>query len=240
VEAAKAGGYGGREIVIRVNSLNTPWGYADLVAAATAGADAILLPKTENPENVRQAVTVLEANSAPADLAIWCMMETPRAVLNAEAIAGANPRVGCFVMGTSDLTKDVHARHTKDRLPMITSLGLCLLAARAFGLAILDGVHLDLNDDAGFEAACRQGLEMGFDGKTLIHPGQVEPCNEVFAPSSSELEMAGRIVTAFKQAQAVGKGVVTVDGRMIENLHVEQAERALALAAAILELQAAA
>ena len=140
VEAAKAGGYGGREIVIRVNSLNTPWGYADLVAAATAGADAILLPKTENPENVRQAVTVLEANGAPADLAIWCMMETPRAVLNAEAIAGANPRVACFVMGTSDLTKDVHARHTKDRLPMITSLGLCLLAARAFGLAILDGV----------------------------------------------------------------------------------------------------
>jgi citrate lyase subunit beta/citryl-CoA lyase len=239
VEAAKAGGYGGREIVIRVNSLNTPWGYADLVAAATAGADAILLPKTENPENVRQAVTVLEANSAPADLAIWCMMETPRAVLNAEAIAGANPRVGCFVMGTSDLTKDVHARHTKDRLPMITSLGLCLLAARAFGLAILDGVHLDLNDDAGFEAACRQGLEMGFDGKTLIHPKTVATANRIFAPATDEVEWARRIITAHADATAAGKGVVVVDGKLVENLHVLDARRVVELADAIAKLEAA-
>jgi citrate lyase subunit beta / citryl-CoA lyase len=227
IDAAKAGGYGGREIVIRVNGLNTPWGYADLVAAATAGADAILLPKTENPENVRQAVTVLEANGAPADLAIWCMMETPRAVLNAEAI------------GTSDLTKDVHARHTKDRLPMITSLGLCLLAARAFGLAILDGVHLDLNDDAGFEAACRQGLEMGFDGKTLIHPKTVATANRIFAPATEEVEWARRIITAHAEATAAGKGVVVVDGKLIENLHVLDARRVVELADAIAKLDAA-
>ena len=150
VNAVKAGGYGKRELVIRVNGLNTPWGYADLVAAATSGADAILLPKTENVESVRQAQTVMAASDAPDDLAIWCMMETPRAMLHAEAIAGASPRVACFVMGTSDLANDLHAQHTRDRLPMLTSLGLCMLAARAYGLAILDGVHLDLEDMAGF------------------------------------------------------------------------------------------
>src|ERR1051326_6248300 len=153
VNAVKAGGYGKREIVIRVNGLNTPWGYADLVAAGTSGADAVLRPKTENAESVRQAQTVMAANDAPADLSIWCMMETPRAILNAEAIAGSSPRVNCFVMGTSDLANDLHAPHLRDRLPMLTSLGLCILAARAYGLAILDGVHLDLEDMAGFEAA---------------------------------------------------------------------------------------
>src|SRR5262249_477034 len=162
--------YGRREIVIRVNGLNTPWGYADLVAAGTSGADAVLLPKTENVESVRQAQTVMAANDAPPDLSICCMMETPRPALNPEAIAGSGPRVNCFVMGPSDLANDLHAAHTPDRLPLLTSLGLCVLAARAFGLAILDGVHLDLEDMAGFEKACRQGHEMGFDGKTLIHP----------------------------------------------------------------------
>ena len=142
-------------------------------------------------------------------------------------------------MGTNDLVKDMRARHTPMRLPMVTALGLGMLAARAHGLTILDGVYNDIQDADGFKAVCRQGLEMGFDGKTLIHPSQVEPCNEVFAPSVAELEMAGKIVAAFKAAQAEGKGVVTVDGRMIENLHVEQAERALALAAAIKDLQAA-
>jgi citrate lyase subunit beta/citryl-CoA lyase len=233
--AVKAGGFGKREVVIRVNGLNTPWGYADLVAASTAGADAILLPKTENVESVRQAQTVMAASDAPADLGIWCMMETPRGVLNAEAIAGASPRVACFVLGTSDLTKDLHAHHTRDRLPMMTSLGLCILAARAYDLAILDGVHLDLEDDAGFEFACHQGLELGFDGKTLIHPKTIDTANRVFAPSADEVAWSRRIIQAHADAAAQGKGVVVVDGKLIENLHVLNARRVVDLAAAIAE-----
>ncbi len=229
----KAGGFGRREVIIRVNGLNTPWGYADLVAASTAGADAILLPKTENVESVRQAQTVMAASDAPADLAIWCMIETPRGVLNAEAIAGASPRVACFVMGTSDLTKDVHARHTRDRLPMITALGLCILAARAYDLAILDGVHLDLDDDSGFEYTCRQGLELGFDGRTLIHPKTIEAANRIFAPSAAEVAWSRRIIAAHGEATAQGKGVVVVDGKLIENLHVLNARRVVDLAEAI-------
>jgi citrate lyase subunit beta/citryl-CoA lyase len=231
--AVKAGGFGPREIIIRVNGLNTPWGYADLVAASTSGADAVLLPKTENVESVRQAQTVMAASDAPADLAIWCMMETPRGVLNAEAIAGASPRVACFVMGTSDLTKDLHARHTRDRLPMVTALGLCILAARAYDLAILDGVHLDLEDDSGFEYACRQGLELGFDGKTLIHPKTIDAANRIFAPSAAEVAWSRRIITAHGEATAQGKGVVVVDGKLIENLHVLNARRVVDLAEAI-------
>jgi citrate lyase subunit beta/citryl-CoA lyase len=235
VNAVKAGGYGKREIVIRVNGLNTPWGYADLVAASTAGADAVLLPKTENVESVRQAQTVMAASDAPAELAIWCMIETPRGVLNAEAIAGASPRVACFVMGTSDLAKDLHAQHTRERLPMVTSLGLCILAARAYGLAILDGVHLDLEDMAGFEQACRQGLDFGFDGKTLIHPKTIEIANRVFAPSAAEVAWAEKIIAAHAAAVAEGKGIVVVDGKLIENLHVLNARRVVDMAAAIAE-----
>jgi len=237
VNAVKAGGYGKRELVIRVNGLNTPWGYADLVAAATSGADAILLPKTENVESVRQAQTVMAASDAPDDLAIWCMMETPRAMLHAEAIAGASPRVACFVMGTSDLANDLHAQHTRDRLPMLTSLGLCMLAARAYGLAILDGVHLDLEDMAGFEDACRQGHELGFDGKTLIHPKTIELANRIFAPSSAQIDWAERIIAAHAAALAEGKGIVVVDGRLVENLHVLNARRIVDMAGAIAELE---
>jgi len=240
VNAVKAGGYGNREIVIRVNGLNTPWGYADLVAASTAGADAVLLPKTENVESVRQAQTVMAASDAPDGLAIWCMMETPRAVLNAEAIAGSSPRVACFVMGTSDLVNDLHAQHTRDRLPVIASLGLCILAARAFGLAILDGVHLDLDDMEGFEAACRQGHDLGFDGKTLIHPKTLGVANKVFAPRPEEVAWAERIIAAHAAAMGEGKGIVVVDGKLIENLHVLNARRVVDLAAAIAALEGAA
>ena len=238
VNAVKAGGYGKREIVIRVNGLNTPWGYADLVAAGTSGAHAVLLPKTENVESVRQAQTVMAANDAPDDLAIWCMMETPRAILNAEAIAGSSPRVNCFVMGTSDLANDLHAPHTRDRLPMLTSLGLCILAARAFGLAILDGVHLDLEDMTGFEQACHQGHDLGFDGKTLIHPKTIEVANRIFAPTKEEVASAQRIIAAHAAAVAEGKGIVVVDGRLVENLHVLNARRIVDLARAIAELEA--
>jgi citrate lyase beta subunit len=240
VLAAESKAYGKREIAIRCNGLGTPWGEADIEAIAKSGADAILVPKVESATQVTHVVSLLDTAGAPTDMAVWAMMETPKGILRAEEIAGAHPRLGLFVMGTNDLVKDMRARHTPMRLPLITALGIGMLAARAHGLAILDGVYNDIQDTAGFRAVCQQGLEMGFDGKTLIHPSQVEPCNEVFAPSAAELEMAGRIVAAFKAAQAEGKGVVTVDGRMIENLHVEQAERALALASAIKELQAAA
>jgi len=236
-KVTKAGGFGRREIVIRVNGLNTPWGYADLVAAAVSGADAVLLPKTENAESVRQAETVLAVSGAPADLRLWCMMETPRAVLNAEVVAGASPRVGCFVMGTSDLTKDLHAHHTRERLPLVASLGLCVLAARANGLAILDGVQLDLEDEAGFEAACRQGLDMGFDGKTLIHPKTIATANRVFAPSAEEVAWSRRIIAAHAEASAQGRGVVVVDGKLIENLHVLSARRVVELSGMIAELE---
>jgi len=239
VAAAQSKGYGKREIAIRCNGLSTPWGAADITAIAKSGADAVLVPKVESAAEVASVIGLLDAAGAPQSMAVWAMMETPKGILRAEEVAGSHPRLTLFVMGTNDLVKDMRARHTPMRLPMITALGLGMLAARAHGLTILDGVYNDIQDAEGFRAVCQQGLEMGFDGKTLIHPSQVEPCNEVFAPSAAELEMAGKIVSAFRTAQAEGKGVVTVDGRMIENLHVEQAERALALAAAIKELQAA-
>jgi citrate lyase subunit beta / citryl-CoA lyase len=235
--AIRAGGYGAREIVVRVNALASPWGQADLAAAANAGADAVLIPKVESADLVRQSLAVLDEAGGPADLPLWCMMETPRAMLRAEAIAAAHPRVGCLVMGTSDLAKDLHAAHTALRLPMITALGLCLLAARACGLAILDGVHLDLADAEGLEAACRQGAELGFDGKTLIHPGQIGPANAAFAPSADRLSRARRIIEAHEQAARKGKGVVVVDGRLVENLHVIEARRQLELADAIAALE---
>jgi citrate lyase subunit beta/citryl-CoA lyase len=161
------------------------------------------------------------------------MLETPRGILNAAAIATASPRVAALVMGTSDLTKDLHARHTRDRLPLITSLGLCVLAARAAGIAALDGVHLDLDDDAGFEAACRQAADLGFDGKTLIHPKTIAKANEVFAPAASEIDWSRRVIAAHAEAVAQGRGIVVLDGRLIENLHVEEARRVVGLAEAI-------
>jgi citrate lyase subunit beta / citryl-CoA lyase len=231
--ALAEGGYGSRELIIRVNGLTTPWGVDDLIAAATSGAHAVLLPKVGSADMVEQAVALLEANGAPGDLAIWCMMETPLGMLHAEEVAGAHARVACLVMGTSDLAKDLHAAHTRERLPMLTSLSLCLLAARAHDIAIVDGVHLDLADDEGFAYSCRQGLEMGFDGKTLIHPKTIDVANEVFAPSADAVDWAKRIIEAHGEATAAGQGVVLVDGQLIENLHVEAAHRLVSLADAI-------
>ncbi len=238
--ALRAGGYGRRELVVRVNGLATPWGYEDLAAAATMKADAVLLPKVESADAVRQAEALLGAAGAPSGLALWCMMETPLGVLHAEEIAASSPRVACLVMGTSDLAKDLHARHTRERLPMIASLGLCLLAARAYRLAILDGVHLDLGDDEGFAQSCRQGRELGFDGKTLIHPKTIAAANAAFAPAPDEVQWARRIIAAHAEAEAAGKGVVLVDGKLIENLHVEDARRTVALADQIAEMERAA
>ncbi len=239
-QALAQGGYGKRERVLRVNGLATPWGHADLAAAAAMPLDAVLLPKVESADAVRQALSVLAGAGAPANLALWCMMETPLGMLHAEEIAASSPRVACLVMGTSDLAKDLQARHTRDRLPLLTSLGLCLLAARAYRLAILDGVHLDLADDAGFAASCRQGRELGFDGKTLIHPKTIAAANEAFAPASEEVAWARRIIAAHAEAEAAGKGVVLVDGKLIENLHVEDARRTVALAEEIAALERAA
>ena len=231
--ALATGGYGYREVVIRINGLASPWGYDDLVAAASCGADAVLVPKVESADGIRQVDAALERLGAPEQLAIWAMMETPLAMLRAEEIAGASPRLVCLVMGTSDLAKDLHASHTRERLPMITSLGLCLLAARGHGLAILDGVHLDLQDDAGFEDACRQGVELGFDGKTLIHPKTLDAANRAFAPSLEEVEWSHKIIAAFQAALAEGKALAVCDGKLIESLHVENAKRIVALSEAI-------
>jgi len=238
--ALRGGGYGRRELVIRVNGLDSPWGGDDLAAAAASGAAAILVPKAENAAMVREAEALMVRHGAPEEMALWCMMETPLGVLHAEEVAGASARLACLVMGTSDLTKELGARHTEARLPMLGALSICLLAARAHGRAILDGVHLDLEDEAGFVASCEQGLELGFDGKTLIHPKQIAPCNRVFAPSPEEMEWSHRIIQAFAEAEAEGKGVTVVDGRLIENLHVEAARRVVALAQAIAEREGAA
>jgi len=228
--AVRAGGYGHREIVVRVNALGTSWGGDDIVAAAASGADAVLLPKVESADAVGAAVAAL--GSTPA---VWCMLETPRGILNAPGIAAASPRVTALVVGTSDLTKDLHARVTRDRLPLLTSLQVCVLAARSTGITALDGVHLDLDDDVGFAAACRQAADFGFDGKTLIHPKQIVTANEVFAPAAGEVDWARRVIAAHADAIARGHGVVVLDGRLIENLHVDDARRVLALADAIAE-----
>ncbi|HVH78969.1 MAG TPA: CoA ester lyase [Stellaceae bacterium] len=230
--AVRQGSYGRRELVLRVNALGTEWGEHDLQAAAAMKLDALLLPKVESAAIVRDSVAVLDRVGAPSELAIWCMIETPRGVLAAAEIAAA-PRVAALVMGTSDLTKDLGARDLPDRVPLLTSLQLVLLAARAHGLAALDGVHLDLADDAGFAAACAQGRALGFDGKTLIHPKQIGPANAAFAPSAAEIAYAEKITVAHEAALAAGKGIVVVDRRLVENLHVAAAQRTLALAEAI-------
>jgi citrate lyase subunit beta/citryl-CoA lyase len=235
--AVKAGGYGRRELIIRVNALDGSWGEADTAMAAQSGADAILLPKVESAEQVRALDRLMQREGAPEDMAIWCMIETPLGVLRSAEIAAAGGRLACFVMGTSDLAKDLQASHTRERLPLLTSLGLCVLAARAYRLAILDGVHLDLSDDAGFAESCRQGRELGFDGKTLIHPKTIEAANRAFAPSEAELDFSRRVIQAHAEATAAGKGVVVVDGRLVENLHVENARRLVALADAIAEME---
>ncbi len=238
--ALAEGGYGGREVVVRANALATPWGRDDLAALARAGADAILLPKIESADGVRQALAVLDEAGAPESLAVWCMMETPRAILEAASIAGASPRLAALVMGTSDLAEDLHAAHTAMRLPMLTALSHCILVARAYGLAILDGVYLDLADDEDFAAQCRQGAELGFDGKTLIHPKTIAAANAAYAPGEAEIEWARRIIAAHAEAEAAGKGVVLVDGKLIENLHVAAAGRTVALAEQIAANEAAA
>jgi citrate lyase subunit beta / citryl-CoA lyase len=239
-DAVAAGGYGQRELILRTNGLDTAWGHGDLEAAARMAIQGVLLPKVESAAAVRHAAIILDKAGAAPEIAIWCMMETPMGMLHAEEIAASHPRLAGFVMGTSDLANDLHARHTRDRLPLLTGLGLCLLAARAYGLAVLDGVYLDLADDEGFAYSCRQGVELGFDGKTLIHPKTIAAANAAFGPSAAEIELAGKQIAGFEAAQREGKGVVLVEGKLVENLHVGNAKRLLALVARIRELEAAA
>jgi citrate lyase subunit beta / citryl-CoA lyase len=236
VDTLRTGGYGKRERIVRVNALTTPWGRDDLVAAATCGADAVLLPKVESADAVQQAWSILTVHGAPETLALWCMLETPRGFLRAEEIATASAHLTALVMGTSDLAKELHATVGRERLALMPSLGLALLVGRAYGLSVLDGVHLDLDDEAGFMFACRQAAEMGFDGKTLIHPKTIAAANDIFAPAPHEVAWSRRIIAAHAEATSKGQGVVVVDGRLIENLHVENAQRVVQLAAAIADL----
>jgi citrate lyase subunit beta/citryl-CoA lyase len=227
------GGYGNREITIRANGIGTPWHDADLAAIAAAGPDGVVVPKVNSVDDVRAIESSLERYGAPDRTRIWAMLETPTAMLHAEEICSSSERLAVLVMGTNDLAKELHAQRVPSRLPLLGGLQLCLLAARAADKVILDGVFNDIRDDVGFLAECQVGRQMGMDGKTLIHPSQVEPCNEAFSPEEEEIELAERIIAAFEEAEAEGRGVVTVDGRMIENLHVDEARRVLAIRDAI-------
>ncbi|MFM9894440.1 HpcH/HpaI aldolase/citrate lyase family protein [Achromobacter xylosoxidans] len=233
VAALRAGGYGRRECVVRINALDTPWGLDDARAIARAGADAVLLPKVQSAAELDALARALDAAGAPATLPLWAMAETPLGFLRLDAIAGGHPRLAAIVVGTSDLVKDLHARHTPERHETLLARSLAVLAARAHGLAVLDGVHLNLDDDAGLAAACKQGRDQGFDGKTLIHPRQIAAANAAFAPTDAELASARRRLEAWHAARAAGRGVAVVDGALVENLHAREAERLLALAAAI-------
>lgn len=215
------------QLIIRINSLETDWGYDDLSAFSQANVSAILLPKIESAEQIHKVESLLQIQKAPQTCKLWAMMETPLAILNAKEIAKSSERLSCLVMGTSDLTKDLRAAHTQDRLPLITSLSYSILAARAYGLRILDGVHLDLNDEDGFAFSCRQGKELGFDGKTLLHPKTVEVANRLYSPSSNDLIWARSIVSAYEEAQKSGKAVIQLDGKCIEALHYQQAKEML-------------
>jgi len=225
--AVMAGGYGQREVCIRINALDSTWGREDLAAVLKTSASAVVLPKVESAE---QVLAVAQSIPAASLLAIWAMIETPRGVQNVEGIALAHTRLNVLVMGTSDLAKELRVPHTADRLGFLYALSRCVLAARAAGIEIIDGVQLDLEDEAALQVACEQGKALGFDGKSLIHPKQIAVANQVFLPSAAAIENARQIIAAWKSAMQQGSGVVVVNGRLVENLHVAEAERILAVA----------
>jgi citrate lyase subunit beta/citryl-CoA lyase len=235
--AVKAGGYGRRELVIRPNAIETIWGMDDLRAAVSVGPDAILVPKVSQPGDILTVAKVLADIGAPAKTRLWAMMETPRSILNVREIAalGVDPesRLSCLVMGTNDLLKESRARALHNRIAVVPWLAMSLVAARAFGLDILDGVYNDFRDEAGFCSECEHGRILGMDGKTLIHPSQVGPCNEIFSPTEEEISWAHKIIAAFEQPEYAHKGVITVEGKMVERLHLVQAKRTVAIANSI-------
>lgn len=228
-ETLAEGGYGQRMRIVRINGLETQWGKADAEAVGSMQAEAVLLPKVESAAQLDALVAIT------GDMPVWAMMETPRGMLNAAEIA-AHPKLEGMVMGTNDLAKELNTRFRADREPMLTGLGLCLLAAKAEGVAVVDGVYNAFKDDEGLAVECAQGRDMGFDGKTLIHPAQVAVTNAAYAPSEAEVDLARRQIAAFKDVEASGQGVAVVDGRIVENLHVETARKTLAKAEAIAAL----
>jgi len=241
VATVREGGYGRREVVIRPNALETAWGTADILAAASAAPDAILVPKVQGPGDIISAAKILKSVHAPEKTKLWAMMETPQAILNAAAIAavGADPenRLVCLVMGTNDLLKESRARAAHDRFAVVPWLAMAVVAARAHGLDIIDGVYNDFKDEPGFRKECEHGRTLGMDGKTLIHPSQVGPCNDVFSPTEQEVEWSKAIIRAFEQPDNVQKGVITVDGKMVERLHLVQAKRTVAIANSVKEIE---
>lgn len=232
VAAARSGEYGNKEITIRCNGLETQWGADDLTAAAMAGVSAVVIPKINSVREVEAVSSALATAGAPGSMKIWAMIETPTAIFDVRAIA-AHPRVQTLVMGTNDLAKELRATQIRGRAPLMHHLATALLAAREAGKIILDGVFNDIKDADAFRDECLQGAQMGFDGKTLIHPSQVEIANDVWAPTADEVDYAQRVIAAFEEATAEGRGVITVDDRMIENLHVDNARRVLAVQQAI-------
>ena len=234
--AAASGDYGRRTVTIRANGIGTQWHEADLAAIAQAGPDAVVVPKVNSAEEVHRLVATLERHGAPEHTKLWAMIETPVAILDALAIARASERLTCFVIGTNDLVKELYAEHVPGRGPILPSLHTALLAARAAGIAILDGVYNNVKDLHGFLAECEQGRQLGFDGKTLVHPGQVEGANSAFAPSEEAVAEARGLIQAFEEGQsgsAGSTGVVTYHGKMVEALHVESAKRTLSIHEAI-------
>ena len=236
-DAVKAGGFGTREVFIRVNGVDTPWHADDLAAAAHATPDAILVPKISNPETLEMIGRRLLDMHSDHKIRIWAMIETPVAIFNILSIAAeakdSEARLSGFVMGTNDLAKDTRARLVPGRAPMLSWLSTCVAAARIYGIDILDGVYNDIGNADGFEMECRQGVELGFDGKTLIHPNQIAPCNTAFSPSPEEVLMARKMIAAFDLPENKTKGVVSIDGRMVERLHADMARRTVAIAEAI-------
>jgi citrate lyase subunit beta / citryl-CoA lyase len=236
VQALQKGGFGNREVLVRINGLDTTWWLDDLAVAA-AGPDAVLVPKVSTPEQLRDVAKHLVGVCAEARVRVWAMMETPLAMLNARDIAAAaldpQTRLAGFVMGTNDLAKDTRARILPGRAPMLPWLMNCVAAARAFGLDILDGVYNELGNTQGFAAECQQARDLGFDGKTLIHPQQIAPCNAAFSPNEEEVAWARKIITVFELPENRNKGVIQVDGRMVEILHADMARRTVAIADAI-------
>ncbi len=235
--AVKAGGFGSREVFIRVNAIDTPWHADDFAAAAHAAPDAILVPKISNPDQVEQVGRRLLDMHSDHKIKIWAMIETPLAIFNILSIAAAardsETRLAGFVLGTNDLAKDTRARLVPGRAPMLAWLTMCVAAARIHGIDILDGVYNDIGDADGFVKECQQGVDLGFDGKTLIHPNQIEPCNKAFSPSAEEVAQARKMIAAFDLPENKGKGVVSLDGRMVERLHADMARRTVAIAEAI-------
>ncbi|MCP4089413.1 MAG: CoA ester lyase [Gammaproteobacteria bacterium] len=225
----RAGGYDQREIIIRTNAVETEWFTADAAAVAASSADAILLPKVESPAVIKEAIRQLSKAGAAADLPIWIMAETPRGLLNLDDIIATEPRIEVIIMGTSDLSKEMRIQPSTDRSGLIHALSHCLLTARAHGLDIIDGVHLTLDDPDGLLAACKQGRNLGFDGKSLIHPQQIAPANETFGISDKEAETAREIIHAWDVARNEGQGITVFNGQLIEQLHVDEAKRILAI-----------